>query len=922
MADPLKIIRRLDAVTTDYAVFERDQVLTERQLNSVVEYLDDQSRLTRTQLLGVGIVGGLRPALGKGQISIGKGVGITSDGDLLGLPADTVFDRWLKYDESAPAYGPFYNGEKILPLVELLASDDRRDGAALAEIGDRLEKMVVIAFMESYENDPDLCTGGNCDNRGRTAHNTRRFLLIDREVVDKTGFAASLLTGRQVAGRMARLAAARPDLGSDAKGTVVVDSAEDFIKRYRDAAATSFKALMGAIKALNEAFGERWPEDLPNLAGTLAGLEKIVGSMKNVTAGIQYYHAFAKDLIATWGELRAAFYADQAVLCPAVDAFPKHLLLGLLGEPARLRTGCYPALWLVAGPGRERVLYLLRKFAALVDGCALPLRPTAKPKLVPSQREDQPLERRAIPIYYRADSAVRELWHEARWQLGDSEDNPGYHWTPPTAMTRELPDPFAQDVGGNAFFRIEGHIGMPVEAAEKAIESLMRQRNLPIAVLSVVLHKERVKVIRGPKFRKNSLHSLHYLLRQDLASHLKDNIGFSDKLVGSLQLNPAWIPKAESTAATTGPVDWVKAAKSNLVDAEKNLVGSGNKVLSARSFKSFNQVKGNDWSGNFNKVVQETAKLKSDLGNFMRTDVVSPVDAVSGSKSHLWVDWLGDIITKREDDRKDGLLFTKMIAAHPGLDHFGGAVPGGTFVLAYDDQGVVIGDLMLPYWIDDKDESDVEEPELKLPDIDFRIPEGLLPIKVIKPLQVDLSEFKDKYVLPEIKLQANYTQFFRESLGSLGDVLKNTRNVVAADLGAAKAATSDKYLDQMLRNIEAQQEQIKGLRDVAGDDRLTAATRDKAKEQIKQMEAQLAVSVGSTVEYFAVAAPENVRFEADKATVYQTVGSAINLVTDKEASARLQADLQKTNVAAGKLESGSSALVIGQVMSNAGFRVG
>ena len=74
MADPLKIIRRLDAVTTDYAVFERDQVLTHEQLNSVAEYLDDQSRLTRTQLLGVGIVGGLLPALGKGRITIGKGV--------------------------------------------------------------------------------------------------------------------------------------------------------------------------------------------------------------------------------------------------------------------------------------------------------------------------------------------------------------------------------------------------------------------------------------------------------------------------------------------------------------------------------------------------------------------------------------------------------------------------------------------------------------------------------------------------------------------------------------------------------------------------------------------------------------------------------------------------------------------------------
>ena len=117
MADPLKIIRRLEAVTTDYAVFERDQVLTHEQLNSVAEYLDDQSRLTRTQLLGVGIVGGLLPALGKGRITIGKGVGVTSDGDLLGLAVDTVFDRFLPYAESAPAYEPFYVADKMLHMV-------------------------------------------------------------------------------------------------------------------------------------------------------------------------------------------------------------------------------------------------------------------------------------------------------------------------------------------------------------------------------------------------------------------------------------------------------------------------------------------------------------------------------------------------------------------------------------------------------------------------------------------------------------------------------------------------------------------------------------------------------------------------------------------------------------------------------------
>jgi hypothetical protein len=68
---------------------------------------------------------------------------------------------------------------------------------------------------------------------------------------------------------------------------------------------------------------------------------------------------------------------------------------------------------------------------------------------------------------------------------------------------------------------------MKVEDAEAAIETLVRQRNLPIAVMSVVLHNERKFVLRGPKFKKTSLHSLHYLLRQDLASQLKDNVAFS-----------------------------------------------------------------------------------------------------------------------------------------------------------------------------------------------------------------------------------------------------------------------------------------------------------------------------------------------------------------------------------------------------------
>jgi hypothetical protein len=55
-----QILRSLDVISSGYSVFEKDRALTHDQLNSVTDYLDDQSRLTRTNLLGVGIVWGLR----------------------------------------------------------------------------------------------------------------------------------------------------------------------------------------------------------------------------------------------------------------------------------------------------------------------------------------------------------------------------------------------------------------------------------------------------------------------------------------------------------------------------------------------------------------------------------------------------------------------------------------------------------------------------------------------------------------------------------------------------------------------------------------------------------------------------------------------------------------------------------------------
>ena len=63
----------LDALADHYAVFEPDQLLTHGQLNSVADFLDDQQRLSRVALAGVGVIAGLHVALGDGAVRISRG---------------------------------------------------------------------------------------------------------------------------------------------------------------------------------------------------------------------------------------------------------------------------------------------------------------------------------------------------------------------------------------------------------------------------------------------------------------------------------------------------------------------------------------------------------------------------------------------------------------------------------------------------------------------------------------------------------------------------------------------------------------------------------------------------------------------------------------------------------------------------------
>jgi hypothetical protein len=81
--------QKLDSITPSYHAFVPDQILSDKDLNEVINYFEDQRRLSRICLSGVGIVCGFKLTTKPNGdfvfVNLSQGAGVTTDGDLLHL---------------------------------------------------------------------------------------------------------------------------------------------------------------------------------------------------------------------------------------------------------------------------------------------------------------------------------------------------------------------------------------------------------------------------------------------------------------------------------------------------------------------------------------------------------------------------------------------------------------------------------------------------------------------------------------------------------------------------------------------------------------------------------------------------------------------------------------------------------------------
>jgi 5S rRNA maturation endonuclease (ribonuclease M5) len=81
---------QLSSIAVQYRKFSKGQYIGPDQFNEFLDYFEDQDRLSRMLLQGVGIVCGFKPTLIYkdrllNSIQLSQGVAVTTDGDLLTL---------------------------------------------------------------------------------------------------------------------------------------------------------------------------------------------------------------------------------------------------------------------------------------------------------------------------------------------------------------------------------------------------------------------------------------------------------------------------------------------------------------------------------------------------------------------------------------------------------------------------------------------------------------------------------------------------------------------------------------------------------------------------------------------------------------------------------------------------------------------
>ncbi len=498
---------KLEEITGQYRSFVDNQVLTAKQLNEIVDFFEDQQRLTRTRLIGVGIVCGLQIKQSGAEVHLSHGCGVTTDGDLLHhagflkageseeSATDLVFKNYKTYDDQAAHYPPFWkNAEEQIQLWELFTekmSEGQSDLKPLADLPAEVpfNDLAAILYLENYPKDTDLCTAADCDSQGVLQVSRHKLLLAKKADIEAFVSLGDSIFKNDLGASDALVLLPDMSVPRLVLNASLTKNYDALSEAYKKIILASAPLLRNALQSLFGDFGALLdPANAVSKPAILNTLTGIFNESNLSPARIQYRYDFLKDLAEAYNELKEMLFELRVQCCPSYLAFPKHLLLGAFGGSGSFSTyrhGWYPSPATVGDNLQVKKLRaLFIRLTELVRNFSNP--PDKGIKVTPSHTGDVRLGARALPFYYNFSNELLDNWDFEKGRRGQGRRTLSYN-----ADQYALP---GDDATVNAlkygldkhnFFRVEGHQGREYAAVLKELIEIKSRNGLAIDILSL-----------------------------------------------------------------------------------------------------------------------------------------------------------------------------------------------------------------------------------------------------------------------------------------------------------------------------------------------------------------------------------------------------------------------------------------------------
>lgn len=464
-----------------YNVFWDNQVLTATQLNKVVERLEEEDRLSRTQLVGSGIVSGFRINFDDGVLTITSGLGITTDGDLI----------------VAKKINEFAGENETLNKIQLNSITDFEDKCNYfnselsqklsfeegSQLEDNISDKILVLYIENFDKAPGICDEEDCDNQGPARLENFHFLLFDEEQLEK------LYSFDQLSAQENKLKSGLKQILNLKMEKVSVKethtSYSNIIKQYKDAIE---KGLIGVNQAVNQ-WNSLFEDGQP-----LFNIDLTLNFESNVNP-VQQYYSHLKNLMIALNEL-VEHVMDNPVYHTHSKSFPKHLLLGKVLDMSTKRHSFYPALpFFTAQDGLEKLECMINRFNAMVTSFNFSEENTLEDnldlKVTPTKQLRAKLSSKAIPFFYNA-GLLHKFWDFEKAKIGKEKDY--LHFYRSQSATHEFyKTPLKYNHDQYDFYLIEGHLGKSEDKVTAELKNAIQTNHLSFKVLSYDLNEESIK---------------------------------------------------------------------------------------------------------------------------------------------------------------------------------------------------------------------------------------------------------------------------------------------------------------------------------------------------------------------------------------------------------------------------------------------